>query len=537
MTYSHSRVDCFNSCPYRYRLKYLDCMEGEESLEADNPLILGTAMHMGLEKSLKEAVEWYYSQYPIATDAHVTEAMKLESVVPKAARIIPNGDNEVEIRGDDFLGYADLIAPSRGGVYIYDFKYTPRIEKYLESAQLHLYKFFYEKQTGKKVNRLFFLHVPKTMIRQKKTETLEQFRQRLNQTLKVMVPELVPVKYDESKVFEFFETIKKIENEKAFEKKPGRLCDWCEYKKFCEGGTEMQLPKNERARNAQSGLKKIWLYGLPFSGKTYLANTFPDVLMLNTDGNIKYVDAPYIAIRDNVSVEGHITKRVFAWDVFKDTIAELEKKQNEFKTIVVDLLEDTYEHCRLWCYDHLGIEHESDNSFKAWDFVRTEFLSTIKRLMNLDYNIVLISHEDTSRDITKKTGDKITAIKPNLSDKIALKIAGMVDIVGRVVNDEGNRIVSFKTNEVIFGGGRLPLTCESVPCTYGAIDGIYTGKAETKPESKAETPAENEKGYPADWDEIKAEPELEPAAVTVTTEADAERYEKEKPRRTRRVRN
>ena len=217
---------------------------------------------------------------------------------------------------------------------------------------------------------------------------------------------------------------------------------------------------------------------MPFSGKTYLANKFEDVLMLNTDGNIKYVDAPCIAIRDEVTVDGRIAKRTFAWDIFKDTILELEKG-SDFKTIVVDLLEDTYEHCRLWCYDHLGIEHESDNSFKAWDFVRTEFLSTIKKLMNLDYNIILISHEDTSKDITKKSGDKITAIKPNLNEKVALKIAGMVDIVGRVINDNNERTISFKSNEVIFGGGRLNLTKLDIPCEYNELIKIYKEPAET----------------------------------------------------------
>ena len=89
---------------------------------------------------------------------------------------------------------------------------------------------------------------------------------------------------------------------------------------------------------------------------------------------------------------------------------------------------------------------KSDDSFKAWDKVRTEFLSTMKRLMNMDYeNIILISHEDRSKDITRKSGDKLTSIKPNIQDKIANKVAGMVDIVARVVADGDNRILSFKT--------------------------------------------------------------------------------------------
>ena len=87
-------------------------------------------------------------------------------------------------------------------------------------------------------------------------------------------------------------------------------------------------------------------------------NRFPDPLMLNTDGNIRFVDAPYISIKNDVKLEGRQTRTTLAWDVFKDAITELEKKDNGFKTIVVDLLEDCYEHCRIFMYDKLNITHE-----------------------------------------------------------------------------------------------------------------------------------------------------------------------------------
>ena len=216
------------------------------------------------------------------------------------------------------------------------------------------------------------------------------------------------------------------------------------------------------------------MYGSPFSGKTTFANKFPDPLMLNTDGNIKFVDAPFIPIRDEVKVTGRMTQRKFAWEVFKEAIAELEKKENDFKTIVVDLLEDTYEYCRLYMYDQMGITHESDDSFRAWDKVRTEFLSTLKRLMNLDYeNIILISHEDTSKDITKRGGDKITAIKPNLQEKAANKVAGMVDMVARIIADDNKRILSFKSDEVVFGGGRLSTSVNEIDLDYDTFLEVY----------------------------------------------------------------
>ena len=94
--------------------------------------------------------------------------------------------------------------------------------------------------------------------------------------------------------------------------------------------------------------------------------------------------------------------------------------------------------------------------------------------MALDYeNIILISHEDTSKDITKKGGDKITAIKPNLQDKAANKVAGMVDIVARVVADDNRRILSFKTNEVIFGGGRLMASVNEIDLDFNEFLAVY----------------------------------------------------------------
>ena len=87
--------------------------------------------------------------------------------------------------------------------------------------------------------------------------------------------------------------------------------------------------------------------------------------------------------------------------------------------------------------------------------------------------IILISHEDTSKDITRKSGDKVTAIKPNLNDKVANKIAGMVDIVARVYVDEKQRVLSFKSDEVVFGGGRLKLRAKEINLDYEKFEEVY----------------------------------------------------------------
>lgn len=547
-------------------MHYVDGIKTLPDTEATNALILGTALHTGIEEGLEAGLKAYTDAFPIISDAHINEMMKLEYWIPKVREMLPEGIYEHPIVGSDFIGYADLLVPVEsletmenalsGGKCIckyetfdlYDFKYSSNQKSYMSSGQLHEYKYFIEKVHPEwKIRNMFFVFIPKVSIRQKKTESLMDFRERIKEELKKESVQIVPVEYNPDKVVDFAMNIKTILEAKDYPKEKSFLCGWCEYQEFCESEEDyMLLPKNER-RNIESINKKVvWLYGVPFSGKTFLANQFPDPLMLNTDGNIKFVDAPYIAIRDEVKNDGSRNpKRTLAWQIFKDAITELEKKDNDFKTVVVDLLEDCYEHCRIYMYDKLNITHESDDSFSAWDKVRTEFLSTMKRLMNLDYeNIILISHEDRSKDITRKGGDKITAIKPNLQDKVANKIAGMVDIVARVVADGDERTLSFKTNEVIFGGGRLTVTKKEIPLNYDAFMEVYdeaNGKAvkatrgskkqavETPPTLKEDTVPDS-----GSEDEVQDNPPWEENSVTENAESNSstEKVQEDEPKTT-----
>ena len=484
-------------------MRYLQGITTIPATEPDNPLILGQAVHTGIEKSLEEAIREYCFSFPIITDEHINEIIKFETVIPLAKTAIPPGGKfEVEIKDDDFHGFIDYLVPAtvfERGVELpdtydlYDFKYSNNVSGYKQSGQLHEYKYFFEKNNpGKKIRNMFFVFIPKVTIRQKKTETLLEFRQRLKEALSGAEVKIVQIEFNIEKVIEFLFGIKAVNEETEFPQEKSYLCRYCEFQEYCEKGWNyfMKLPENKR-RNIEAVEKRVlWIYGVPFCGKTTFANAFPDPLMLNTDGNIKFVDAPYIRIKDEVKVEGRQTKRTLAWELFKDTISELEKKENSFRTIIVDLLEDLYEHCRLYMYQQMGITHESDDSFRAWDKVRGEFLNTLKRLMNLDYeNIILISHEDTSKDITRKGGDKITAIKPNLQEKVANKVAGMVDVVARIVADGDARTFSFKSNEVIFGGGRLKVNAKDIPLDVDALFAVYDEANKNAASGAAVTPA------------------------------------------------
>lgn len=540
--FGYSAVSTFEQCPFRYKCQYVDGLQTLPTDDPANALVIGTALHRGIETDVETAIQEYFNSYPIIDDLHINEEIKLRYLIPKVKEIIPDGIHELTVVDTNFIGTLDLLVPVGVDEFdLYDFKYINpnNVGKYMESKQLHLYKYYFEKvNPGKRIRDMYFIFIPKVQIRQKKTEDLYQFRKRLMEELNNVQIQVGSVQYDPQKVIDHLELTQDIMTCTDYPKNPTRLCDWCDYKNYCEKGemTDMALPSTQEVALTISNYKKIWVYGEPFSGKTHLAAEAPKpILELNTDGNIKHYTMPRISIKD--TVEGRQT--IPAWEVFKNAIDDL-AAGSDFKTIVLDLTEDIYDHCRKYMCDKRGWEHESDDSFKAYDIVRNEFLREIRKLVNLPYNIILISHEDVGRDLTKRSGDKVTRIQPNIADKVAKKLAGMVDIVVRTMKDNDNYMLSTKTSDVIFGGGRLTgIKAVDVPNTWASIDAMYaTVSGQETPVEPEELAAEEEQSEVRDdlTAQLKAaldEPipdEVEPA------DPPAEQVEEAPKRRTRRTR-
>lgn len=68
----------------------------------------------------------------------------------------------------------------------------------------------------------------------KKSEDTYKFRKRLQETLSTKKLQLKKIEYDENKVKRFFEEIKVLEQDNTYNKNETKLCDWCDYKKYCQ---------------------------------------------------------------------------------------------------------------------------------------------------------------------------------------------------------------------------------------------------------------------------------------------------------------
>ena len=166
-------------------------------------------------------------------------------------------------------------------------------------------------------------------------------------------------------------------------------------------------------------------------------------------------------------MEGRIKKS--AWQLFLEVLDELEKKDNDFKIVAIDLIEDLYEQCRLYVFQREGIRHESDSGYgKGWDLVRTEFLSNIKRLKNMGYRVFYISKEVQS-EVNLRGGAKITSYRPNVNDKVANVLSGTVALTVRAYADDKGRWINLRPDEYVYGGGRFDFKEDIIPLSKKAF--------------------------------------------------------------------
>ena len=245
MQWSYSRVSTYEQCPYKYKLRYIDRLKVLPELIPTNPLILGKALHTALELGVDAGAQEYLKSYPIAETEHFTELMKLDIVIPAARELLPvGGEYEIKVSNEHFVSYIDYLFPVGGEVYdIYDFKYSNNAALYMESWQLHLYKYFFERiNPGKTVRNLYYLMVPKTKAKQKKNESVMQYRVRILEELSRLKPALIEIAYNPLKVRDFSKTILEVLEAETFPKKHNSLCYFCDFARYC--GSEGKINYN-----------------------------------------------------------------------------------------------------------------------------------------------------------------------------------------------------------------------------------------------------------------------------------------------------
>lgn len=202
----------------------------------------------------------------------------------------------------------------------------------------------------------------------------------------------------------------------------------------------------------------IWLYGKPFSGKTYFANQFPNAFIINTDGNAKYYDSDHVKVKN--------------YKEFAEALSKFDSKK--YDTLVIDVLEHIYDFTREYFLEKNNVDHESDLEWgKGWTLVREGFWTLINKIASIDADVILISHEEEYL-VKSKLGVEKTHYKPALVDKLHDRVCGLMQLVGHVYADEVSLngetktryFVSFGSSSNELSGIRIPIKERKITNSY-----------------------------------------------------------------------
>ena len=246
--YSHSRLSCYEQCPQRFKLQYIDKVETEieESIEA----YLGSRVHDALEKlyrdyehqqldSLEELLDFLRDEWKSNWSEAIVivdTAYKPENYLKMAERYIADYykryhpfdqgrtvalEERIQINLDPagkykLQGYIDRLAERNDGYYeIHDYKTNSRmpLAEYLRTdRQLALY------MIGVKNNYPDVKHVRLIWHFLKFDKELDSTRSDAElEELKRSTIQLIDT----------------IEDDEKFLANPGYLCEWCEFKPVC----------------------------------------------------------------------------------------------------------------------------------------------------------------------------------------------------------------------------------------------------------------------------------------------------------------
>lgn len=211
----------------------------------------------------------------------------------------------------------------------------------------------------------------------------------------------------------------------------------------------MELPENRHYDRKYSSKLTMLLYGRPMIGKTHFASTLDDPIILSTDGNYRGVSCSAVTINFKTVVPLDATTNTIkdGWLVFKDYVEAI-RRDDTYKTVVVDLISDIIQMCRGYVLTKNGWSHEQDAPYgAAYDKVRTEFNQPITDLINSGKNVIFVTH---GKEITDSKGNVENYI-PDIANQFYNKLTGKIDAVALLdfyYDELGNKVADENGSDI-----------------------------------------------------------------------------------------
>ena len=204
----------------------------------------------------------------------------------------------------------------------------------------------------------------------------------------------------------------------------------------------------------------VMFYGTPKSGKTTTACKFPNHLLLAFEKGYS-------------TIPGAMALPINSWTEFRSAIVDLKDEETKqmYDTVIMDTADIAYMYCEKYICNREGKATIGDIPYGAgYGMVETEFDDCLRKIIQLGYGLVLISHS-TDRTEKDTDGSEYLKMMPTL-DKRGRKVCERTcDIIGLsqpVKNAQGEietRLFLRETPRFV-AGSRFKYMPDSIVFTY-----------------------------------------------------------------------
>lgn len=225
----------------------------------------------------------------------------------------------------------------------------------------------------------------------------------------------------------------------------------------------MKLSSVVKPKNPDFREYKFMIYGEPGAGKSTIASKFPDAIFIPTEPGLNFLECHTITDDEGKPMV------VKSWEEFKTAVKLICSSQHNFKTVVIDTVDNAWDFCSAATLKERGIDHESDEAFgKGFAMVTTEFKKVINYLANSGFGLVFISHSKQGE--REENGVKRSYIDNTLGSQGKKYINGLVDFIFYCYLDaSGKRVMRTRANPNINAKDRLGILPEIMPMDFNQL--------------------------------------------------------------------
>lgn len=176
----------------------------------------------------------------------------------------------------------------------------------------------------------------------------------------------------------------------------------------------MALPIEKSQKETSISKQVTLIYGRPKLGKSTFCSYYDNALFLATEPGLNHLEVFKVNIN--------------SWESFLGTCKEIAEGKHNFKTIIIDTVDNLIVYCQDYICRENDVTHPADLPHgKGWNFVTMEFTRALVKLYGLGYGIVLVSHSK-SEEVETKT-KKFNRYTIDISGKNQNVILNGVDII------------------------------------------------------------------------------------------------------------